>query len=173
MVDKAYTPWLSWFESPTKQILRWGFDYKEVFWRWSQETRIPVKEQGTKTRKGRKPIQTISPVTTGAHQRYVGKFLITDPKKGDQGYICTQKFITKFGWYKKYCVGAPGWLSWLSVQLLILAPVMISSFMRSSPMSRSVCWHRGDCLEFSLSPSLSAPPPLMLHAFSLSVFQNK
>ena len=34
--------------------------------------------------------------------------------------------------------GAPGWLSWLSIQLLILAQVMILQFMRSSPELGSV-----------------------------------
>ena len=46
----------------------------------------------------------------------------------------------------------PGWLSWLSVQLLILASVMISWFVGSSPTSISVLtvWSLSD----SLSPSL-------------------
>ena len=30
-------------------------------------------------------------------------------------------------------VGAPGWLSWLSVQLLVLAQVLISQLVRLSP----------------------------------------
>ena len=59
--------------------------------------------------------------------------------------------------------GAPGWLSWLSIQLLVLAQVMISQFMGLSPASGSVLTCRAS-LEFSLSLSLSlsAPPPLAL-----------
>ena len=57
--------------------------------------------------------------------------------------------------------GAPGWLSWLSIQLLVLAQVMISQFMGLSPASGSVLTYRAS-LEFSLSLSLSAPPPLAL-----------
>ena len=34
--------------------------------------------------------------------------------------------------------GVPGWFSWLSLQLLIWAQVMISGFMSSSPTSGSV-----------------------------------
>ena len=55
--------------------------------------------------------------------------------------------------------GAPGWLSQLSLQLLILAQVMISQFMGSSPASGSVLmvWSLLGilCLSLSLSASLS------------------
>ena len=54
----------------------------------------------------------------------------------------------------------PGWLSWLSVRLLISAQVVISQFMSSSPMSGLVLtvWS----LLGILSPSLSAPSPRSL-----------
>ena len=51
--------------------------------------------------------------------------------------------------------GAPGWLRWLSVRLLISAELMISRFVSSSlhlTVSAEPSWD-------SLSP-LSAPPPL-------------
>ena len=52
-------------------------------------------------------------------------------------------------------LGAPGWLSRLSAQLLVSAQVMISRFMRSSPTSVSTesAWD---------SLSLSVPPRLVL-----------
>ena len=58
----------------------------------------------------------------------------------------------------------------MSVQLLILAQVMISRFVSSSPTGGSVqkVWNLLGML--SLSLSLSAPPPLML---SVSLSQNK
>jgi len=50
-------------------------------------------------------------------------------------------------WYitsTKWRLGAPGWLSWLSVQLLILAQVMVrvlgSSTMLGSMLSRECVW---------------------------------
>ena len=64
-------------------------------------------------------------------------------------------------------VGAPRWLTQLSIQLLILAQVKISWFMGSSPVSGSVQRQHGACLGFSLSLSL----PFPTCAFSLS--QNK
>ena len=48
--------------------------------------------------------------------------------------------------------GAPGWLTWLSVRLLISAQVMISWFMELSP-GRAPHWPWGGCLDFSLCPS--------------------
>ena len=52
------------------------------------------------------------------------------------------------------CPGAPGWLSWLSIQLLISARVMVSWFMGSRPESGSalteIAWD-----SLSPSPSLS------------------
>ena len=59
---------------------------------------------------------------------------------------------------------APGWLICLSVQLLVLAQVMISKFVGSSPLH----WQHGACLGFSVSLSLCSSP-----ACSLSLFQNK
>ena len=49
---------------------------------------------------------------------------------------------------KYFEFGAPELISQLSIQFLVSAQVMILQFMRWSPTS--------------LSPSLSAPPPLML-----------
>ena len=50
-------------------------------------------------------------------------------------------------------LGAPGWLSHLTVQLLILAKVMISRFGRSSPASGSalMAWSLLGILSVSLS----------------------
>ena len=57
--------------------------------------------------------------------------------------------------------GAPEYFSWLSIQLLISAQVMISWFVSSSPALGSMLTAWG-LLGF-LSPSLSAPyPPLAL-----------
>ena len=50
-------------------------------------------------------------------------------------------------------MGAPGWLSWLNIWLLVLAQVMISSH-EIEPRVR-LCTGRGVCLGFSLSLSLS------------------
>ena len=53
--------------------------------------------------------------------------------------------------------GAPGWLNWLSVHLLISAQVMISKFVSSSPASGSVLavWSLLKSLSLSLSLSFS------------------
>ena len=64
--------------------------------------------------------------------------------------------------------GASGWLSGLSVQPLVLAQIMISWFMRSSPASGSELTVR--LLLGILSPSLSALP---LHVLYLSLKINK
>ena len=57
--------------------------------------------------------------------------------------------------------GAPGWLSWLRLGLLVLAQVMISLFVRSSPASGSTLTAQS-LLGISRSLSLSAPPLLTL-----------
>ena len=62
--------------------------------------------------------------------------------------------------YSGHCLkcksGAPGWLSGLSVRLLVSAQVMISRFVSSSPLSGSVLTEElGACLGLSLSLSLS------------------
>ena len=57
--------------------------------------------------------------------------------------------------------GAPGWLSWLSTQLLILAQVMISHFVRLSPTLGSVLTAQ-NLLSLALCPSRT-----------LSLSQNK
>ena len=55
--------------------------------------------------------------------------------------------------------GVSGWLSQLSVQLLVSAQVTISWFlMSSSPMSGSALAAHGDCLGFSLSLALCPSP---------------
>ena len=56
-------------------------------------------------------------------------------------------------------VGTPGWLSWLSTQLLILAQVMISSFVRSSPTLTV----QGLLGIVSLPLSLPHPPTLKIN----------
>ena len=54
---------------------------------------------------------------------------------------------------KQRILGAPGGLSPLSVRLLISGQVMISQFVRSSPMQDSTLGAGpGDCLRFSPSP---------------------
>ena len=59
--------------------------------------------------------------------------------------------------------GEPGWLSQLSVQLLMSAQVVISRSMSSSPMSGPVLIARSlEPASDSVSPSLSVPPSLML-----------
>ena len=54
-----------------------------------------------------------------------------------QGWICSGRWVSA-GEQTRMVRGAPGWLRRLSVQLLILAQVMISRFVRSSPRSGSV-----------------------------------
>ena len=53
--------------------------------------------------------------------------------------------------------GMPGWLSWLSIWLLLLAQVVISLFMSSSPTSGSVLtvWSLLGILSLSLSKSVN------------------
>ena len=64
--------------------------------------------------------------------------------------------------------GAPGWLSWLNIRLLVLAQVMISVFVGSSPVSGSVLTVRN--LLGILSPSLClCPSPALSVSLSLSL----
>jgi len=58
---------------------------------------------------------------------------------------------------------APGQLSWLSIQLLVLTQVLISQVVRSSPASGST--PRGSLLGYSLP----LPLPRLVHACSLSL----
>ena len=55
----------------------------------------------------------------------------------------------------------PGWFSRLSVWLWILAQVVISQLVGSSPMSGFVltAWSRLEIFSFPLSLSLPLPPP--------------
>ena len=83
-----------------------------------------------------------------------------------------EKMSTSSAHLKKF-LGAPGWLSWLSVRLLISAQVMISRSVSSSPASDSVLTAQSlePALD-SVSPSLSTPPPLAL-CLSLSLSQER
>ena len=63
----------------------------------------------------------------------------------------------------------PRWLNWLSIQLLILAQVMISQLMKSSLMSGYPLTVKSLLVIFSLSLPLSAPSHLHVHALSLSL----
>ena len=66
--------------------------------------------------------------------------------------------------------GAPGGLRWLSVRLLPSAQVMFSRFVGSSPEWDSALTVVSLLGILSLSPSLSAPPPLVrVKAVSLSL----
>ena len=67
-------------------------------------------------------------------------------------YICIMEYYSAI---KKNVIGTPGWLSQLSISLLILAQVMISQFLG---LSAEPAWD-------SLSPS---PPPLLVCVLSLS-----
>ena len=62
---------------------------------------------------------------------------------------------------KEYGFGAPGWLGWLGVQLLISAQVMISQFLCLSRKLDSV-------LTEPHEPSLSLLLPIM-HALSVKI----
>ena len=78
----------------------------------------------------------------------------------------TQRECEKEEHQDKNLKGVPGWLSWLSIQLLILAQVTISQCMGLSPSSCSVLTAWSLLGIISLSPSA----PLM-HDCTLS--QNK
>ena len=81
--------------------------------------------------------------------------------------ILYSRFYSLF--FKTYkIIRAPGWLSWLSLQLLVSAQVMTSGFVNSSPTSDSVLTAAETAWD-SLSPSLFAPSST--HYLSLS--QNK
>ena len=70
--------------------------------------------------------------------------------------------------------GAPGWLSQLTVRLLVLAQVTILQFIGLSPTSGSTLTVWSLLGIFSLFLSLSASPMLMhTLSFSLSLSQNK
>ena len=66
--------------------------------------------------------------------------------------------------------GMPGWLSRLSIQLLVSAQVMLSQFVRLSPKSGSVLTAQSllGILSFSLCLSLCSSPIYMC-----SLSQNK
>ena len=68
----------------------------------------------------------------------------------------------------KHFSRAPGWLSWLSVQILIFAQVMISWFMRWNLESGSVQTAQSLLGILSLPLSLTAPPPIHMHMLFLN-----
>ena len=63
-------------------------------------------------------------------------------------------------------MGVPGWLSWLSVRLLVSAHIMISWFESEPHLSQALHCQCRACLGFFLP--LSAPL-LLMRSFSLSV----
>ena len=67
-----------------------------------------------------------------------------------------------------HILGALGWLSWLSIQLLISVQVMISQFVGLSPCVEWLCADSTEPAWDYLSPFLSVPLLLML-----SFSQNK
>ena len=85
---------------------------------------------------------------------------ITKEERSVANFILKNR--TKFK--KINLIGVPGWLSWLSIRLLISAQVMISRFMRLIPVSGSVliAWSLPGILSLSLSlcpsPVLSRSP---------------
>ena len=76
---------------------------------------------------------------------------------GHTGYLVIRATFL----FKDFIFGALGWLSQSSIRLLVLAQVMISQLMSSSPASGSVLT---EPVWDSLSPSPTAPP------ISLSLF---
>ena len=70
------------------------------------------------------------------------------------------------GLINNFGLQVPGWLSWLSIQLSVLAQVMISRFHGFEPRG-GLCTDSGEPAWNSLSPSFSEPPLLML-SLSLS-----
>ena len=86
------------------------------------------------------------------------------------GFPFTLKFSFLFkSFFKNSPAGAPGWLSWLSVQLR-LRPGSHSLWVQAP--CQALCWQiRAWSLLWILCPSLSATLPLMF-CFSLSV-KNK
>ena len=85
------------------------------------------------------------------------------------GWYCIDKFrLKKFMYFK--IPGAPGWLSWLSVQLRLRS---WSHGLWVRALQQALCWQlRTWSLLQILSPSLSAPPPLAL-SLSLSLSLSK
>ena len=65
----------------------------------------------------------------------------------------------------KIVISVPVWLSWLNLELLILAQVMIEPRV-------GLCTECGTCLGFSFSPSLSALP-FPHHLFQKNKNKNK
>ena len=70
---------------------------------------------------------------------------------------------------KKHYWGA--WVAQLSIRLLILAQVMISWFVSSSPHQAFCRWHRA-CLKFPLPLFLSVPFSLSLSKINTFFFKN-
>ena len=74
---------------------------------------------------------------------------------------------------KKYILGAPGWLSLLSIQLLISAQAMISRFTGSKPVLGSVLPAQSWDLGFSLSLSLRPYPACALSLSKINKLKKK
>ena len=68
--------------------------------------------------------------------------------------------------------GEPGWLSRLGNQLIILAQIMISGFMRLSPMSGSALMSRS-LLRILTLPPCSSPTHALTHASPPPSLKNK
>ena len=85
----------------------------------------------------------------------------------ENSYSCSKKYAIFYVLFTiHWDSGTPGWLSWVSIWLLVLAQVTISQFVKSSPASGFVL------TAWSLLAILSLPLSLSLPClFSLS--QNK
>ena len=95
-------------------------------------------------------------------------------------YVCTQKLLEKgekrsnicediFSAIKKKTVGTPGWLSRLSVRLLVFAQVMASQFVSLSPALGSILTAQSLLGILSLSLSLCTPPKINKHLKTYTV----
>ena len=68
-------------------------------------------------------------------------------------------------------LGAPGWLSWLTVQLWLSHELTVHEFQPHVGLCVDSS-EPGACFRFCVSPSLSAPPPFVL-SLSLSLSLSK
>ena len=84
-----------------------------------------------------------------------------------EGYNCRQTRQVVSSHFKKPIAGVPGWLSRLSIRLLIVAQVMGSSPTSGSALTAWTAW-ASLSLPLSLCPTLSLPLPS-----SCSLSQNR